>query len=203
MPRIAVIAAIAVVMTTAPVRSEDAAGVNSDPWEIAVHNAIERGAPDAAFAMVQHMHEVYNSTQGFGRRPANWWDKVSNVEHARHLPVPKLGHDYVFSTQRTPLSETRSSQGSSARPQPINAQGTPAQRARYDAVKAAVGDWPVTEADILSGYDPQLIARSYARFGHGAAEEPDRQQWMADQEQRAIANGINRSKPLMYPVRGR
>jgi hypothetical protein len=74
---------------------------------------------------------------------------------------------------------------------------------RYDAVKAAVGDWSVTEDDIRSGYDPQLIARSYARFGHGVAENPARQQWMADQEQRAIANDINRTKPLMYPVSGR
>jgi hypothetical protein len=74
---------------------------------------------------------------------------------------------------------------------------------RYDAVKAAVGDFLVTEDDIRSGYDPLLIARSYARFGHGVAENPARQQWMADQEQRAIANDINRTKPLVYPISGR
>jgi hypothetical protein len=50
---------------------------------------------------------------------------------------------------------------------------TSTDKARYDAVKTAVGDSPVTEDDIRSGYDPQLIARSYARFGHGVAENPD------------------------------
>jgi hypothetical protein len=34
-------------------------------------------------------------------------------------------------------------------------------------------------------------------------QESERQQWMADQEQRAIANEINRTKPLLYPVSGR
>jgi hypothetical protein len=51
-----------------------------------------------------------------------------------------------------------------------------------------------------------LEKRSYAIFPR-AALDPDenakREQWMADQEQRAIANDINRTKPLLYPVSGR
>ncbi len=49
-------------------------------------------------------------------------------------------------------------------------------------------------------YSPQLEARSRRMFP-GVSEERERQQWMADQEQRAIANEINRTKPLLYPVR--
>jgi hypothetical protein len=51
-------------------------------------------------------------------------------------------------------------------------------------------------------YSPQLEARSLRMFPW-ASQEQQRQQWMADQEQRAIANDINRSKSLLYPVSGR
>jgi hypothetical protein len=51
-------------------------------------------------------------------------------------------------------------------------------------------------------YSPQLEARSRKIFPD-VGREPERQQWMADQEQRAIANDINRSKALLYPVSGR
>jgi hypothetical protein len=47
-------------------------------------------------------------------------------------------------------------------------------------------------------YSPQLEARSLRMFPD---DEAKRQQWMADQEQRA--NEINRTKPLLYPVTGR
>jgi hypothetical protein len=50
----------------------------------------------------------------------------------------------------------------------------------------------------------QMQARANAMFGaFNAATQREKQQWLADQEQRAIANDINRSKPLMYPVSGR
>jgi hypothetical protein len=52
----------------------------------------------------------------------------------------------------------------------------------------------------LGAYSPQLEARSSRIFPD---DEAKRQQWMADQEQRAIANDINRTKPLLYPVGGR
>jgi hypothetical protein len=51
-------------------------------------------------------------------------------------------------------------------------------------------------------YSPQLEARSRKIFPD-VGRESERQQWMADQEQRAIANDINRSKALLYPVSGR
>jgi hypothetical protein len=58
--------------------------------------------------------------------------------------------------------------------------------------------------DDATGYSPQLEARANAIFGKGnIGNEPARQQWMADQEQRAIENEINRSKALFYPVGGR
>jgi hypothetical protein len=58
--------------------------------------------------------------------------------------------------------------------------------------------------DDATGYSPQLKARANAIFGKGnVGNESARQRWMADQEQRAIANEINRTKPLLYPVSGR
>ena len=51
-------------------------------------------------------------------------------------------------------------------------------------------------------YTRQLEARSLRMFPSGSQEQ-ERQQWMAAQEQQAIANEINRTKPLLYPVTGR
>jgi hypothetical protein len=51
-------------------------------------------------------------------------------------------------------------------------------------------------------YSPQLEARAFRMFP-SISQEQERQQWMADQEQRAIANEINRTKPLLYPASGR
>jgi len=51
-----------------------------------------------------------------------------------------------------------------------------------------------------TGYDEKMRARAASIFPD---DEAKRQQWMADQEQRAIANEINRTKPLLYPVSGR
>lgn len=48
-------------------------------------------------------------------------------------------------------------------------------------------------------YSEKLEARSHNMFGYNREEE--RQKWMAEQEQREIANEINRSKPLIYPAR--
>jgi hypothetical protein len=58
--------------------------------------------------------------------------------------------------------------------------------------------------DDATGYSPQLEARAHAIFGKGnVGNESARQRWMADKEQRAIENEINRSKALLYPVGGR
>jgi hypothetical protein len=52
-------------------------------------------------------------------------------------------------------------------------------------------------------FDPELEARADRMFGKGKVYDPARIQWMAGQEQRAIENDINRTKPLVYPVGGR
>jgi hypothetical protein len=49
-------------------------------------------------------------------------------------------------------------------------------------------------------YSPALEARSLRIFPW-ASQEEERQKWMAAQEQRLIANEINRTKPLIYPAR--
>jgi hypothetical protein len=51
-------------------------------------------------------------------------------------------------------------------------------------------------------YGQLLEARSRKIFPLNT-QEAERQQWMPDQEQRAIANDINRSKALLYPASGR
>jgi hypothetical protein len=50
--------------------------------------------------------------------------------------------------------------------------------------------------------DDELEYRS-RRIFPDFQNEPARQQWIVAQKQRAIANDINRTKPLMYPVNGR
>jgi hypothetical protein len=57
-------------------------------------------------------------------------------------------------------------------------------------------------ADVPTNYSAQLEARSMKIFP-SPSQEPQRQQWMADQEQKSIENEINRSKPLIFPVSGR
>ena len=53
---------------------------------------------------------------------------------------------------------------------------------------------------MMDTFDPNLVARGYAIFGHGIAENSERYKWMTEQEQRRIENEINRSKALIYPV---
>jgi len=50
------------------------------------------------------------------------------------------------------------------------------------------------------GYTPQAVERARLMF---PGDTQRQYQWLADQEQRAIANEINRTKPLVYPVSGR
>jgi hypothetical protein len=86
----------------------------------------------------------------------------------------------------------------------------PYQPSRSELQAAAQAQQPrssggaVRVDDDATGYSPQLEARANAIFGKGnVGNESARQRWMADQEQRAIANEINRTKPLLYPVSGR
>jgi hypothetical protein len=51
-------------------------------------------------------------------------------------------------------------------------------------------------------YSPQIEARGWRMFP-SADQNEERERWMTEQEQRAIANDINRAKPLLYPVSGR
>jgi hypothetical protein len=50
--------------------------------------------------------------------------------------------------------------------------------------------------------DDEIIYRSHRIFPD-FQNEPARQQWIVAQKQQAIANEINRTKPLIYPVNGR
>lgn len=50
--------------------------------------------------------------------------------------------------------------------------------------------------------DDEVIYRSHRIFPDGQNESA-RQQWIVAQKQRAIANEINRTKALIYPVNGR
>jgi hypothetical protein len=70
-----------------------------------------------------------------------------------------------------------------------------AQQANFQQTRPAYEPDP-------GAYSPKLEARSHRMFPW-ASQESERQQWMADQEQRAIANDINRTKPLFYTVNGR
>lgn len=54
----------------------------------------------------------------------------------------------------------------------------------------------------VGAYSPEIEARANRMFP-SMSQSQEREQWKADQEKRAIANEINRTKPLMYPVGGR
>jgi hypothetical protein len=54
----------------------------------------------------------------------------------------------------------------------------------------------------VGAYSPEIEMRAMRMFPW-SRQGQQREQWMADQEQRAIANEINRTKPLVYPVNGR
>jgi hypothetical protein len=86
--------------------------------------------------------------------------------------------------------------------QPQAADVTEGDQAAYPGHFDAHGHSLAARQPDLGEYSPQLEARSRKIFTT-SMQEAKRQQWMADQEQRAIANDINRSKPLMYPVIGR
>lgn len=57
---------------------------------------------------------------------------------------------------------------------------------RRAKLKQLLGDWPISDADMNSGYDPETIARGYARFGHGMSQNAERNEWMAQQEEKGL-----------------
>jgi hypothetical protein len=72
----------------------------------------------------------------------------------------------------------------------------------HDVTDDNIGPPPgrlVTPPD--TNYGPELEARAQRMFGLSQTRE--KEEWMADQEQRAIENKINRTKPLVYPVGAR
>ena len=95
-----------------------------------------------------------------------------------YVPLKGEGHAYVPLPLQTNIGKTPSS---------LNLSGDDNVRVPQPAPGA---------------YSPQLETRSLRMFPLGSQEQ-ERQQWMADQEQQAIANEINRTKPLQYPVIGR
>lgn len=76
-------------------------------------------------------------------------------------------------------------------PTQSGAQGTqggdkaPAGEDRVASLKKVMGDFPISQDDISSGYAPQTIAQGYARFGHGVGQTGERNEWMAAQEDKS------------------
>jgi hypothetical protein len=87
-------------------------------------------------------------------------------------------------------------------PQPYQTSRSELQEALQAQPQQPAGYRPPAYQSDPGAYSPQLEARSRKIF-QSVGEERQRQQWMADQEQRAIENEINRSKALLYPVGGR
>lgn len=56
---------------------------------------------------------------------------------------------------------------------------------RMAQLKKVMGDYPISQDDVNSGYDPDTIAKGYARFGHGIGQTSERNEWMAQQDEKA------------------
>jgi hypothetical protein len=114
-----------------------------------------------------------------------------------HLPINALA-------QMTPLKPTR----------PATA---PAEEFRWSAGTESMDELPGTGMVTWRAYQPPEFSgqltdeqrrekRSYAIFPRAhldADENAKREAWIAEQEQREIANRINASKPLLFPVNSR
>jgi hypothetical protein len=110
------------------------------------------------------------------------------MSHITTLSLAALMMSVIVLSPEAKAQQTNSATGSSS-------QSTNSHDVR-------TGSWPIPRMP-GTNHDPELEARAAARFGTGISQMGDREQWMAEQEQRAIENDINRSKPLMYPVSGR
>jgi hypothetical protein len=114
-------------------------------------------------------------------------------------PVPRVSRPHLFPPNKYQSAMMRPSDDSDAYVPPIpktNVGKTPSSLnlSGDDDIRAPQPD--------PGAYSPQIEARAWRMFP-SADQNEERERWMAEQEQRAIANDINRTKPLMYPVSGR
>jgi hypothetical protein len=102
-------------------------------------------------------------------------------------PKPQVTQPPVVATARPPVVEQETPRRSSP--------------TLIDLSKPPAGYVPRPYVPDPGAYSAKLEARALKIFGYNREEE--RQRWMAEQEQREIANQINASKPLLVPVNSR
>lgn len=121
----------------------------------------------------------------------NHWDRLMNQTVPATLRQIAEGRSMIVGPEpQAQAGKTASPAGETGGDQPAR----PGANQKSWSDQQAEGD--------QNGYGVELEKRSraiYPDVGH----EAERQQWMAAQKQRAIANDINRTKPLIYPVNGR
>jgi len=123
----------------------------------------------------------------------NHWDKLMNRTVPATLQMLSSGQMYIG-----PQAKPRARQDAS-----VSGPGGTETPSRGDPWTKAFEDEHGPER---TKFDPktddELLYRSHRIFPDGQNESA-RQQWIVAQKQQAIANEINRTKPLIYPVNGR
>jgi hypothetical protein len=131
----------------------------------------------------------------------NHWDRLMNQTVPATLQQIASGRSAIVNAgPQAPAGKTASSAGNTGGDEDD-------QTGKFDKnghyIGKPVKSWSDQQAEgDQNGFGVELEKRSraiYPDIGH----EAERQQWMAAQKQRAIANDINRTKPLIYPVNGR
>jgi hypothetical protein len=131
---------------------------------------------------------------------------AAGPEFCRRGPCP--GFEDNAALQRSMMSSKAPKPAGKAKasgpfpPQPYQPSRSELEAAALAQPQPPAGYRPPAYQPDPGAYSPQLEARARRLFP-GMLADRQRQLWMADQEQRAIENEINRSKALVYPVGGR
>jgi hypothetical protein len=128
------------------------------------------------------------------RGPCHGLADVAKLSRSTSPIAPKPKTSGPFPPQ--PYQHSRSQLQAAAPAEQQRPGGDPWAQAFEDAHSTT----PRTKFD--PNTDDELEYRSRRIFSD-FQNEPARQQWIAVQKQQAIANEINRTKPLIYPVTGR
>jgi hypothetical protein len=161
----------------------------------------EAKAQQVNLSQAQRQQAIFRQTQDAAMAAA------AGPEFCQRGPCP--GFENVVALHRSMMSSKAPKPVGKAKasgpfpPQPYQPSRSELQTAAQAQQRRSSGG-AVRVDDDATGYSPQLEARANAIFGKGnVGNESARQRWMADHEQQAIANEINRTKPLLYPVSGR
>jgi hypothetical protein len=166
-------------------------------------------AQQTNLSQVQRQRATFRQTQDAATAAA------AGHEFCPRTPCPGFTDNMAIQRSMLLMAPTLTGQAKTSGPWPPNPhQYTPSEREAM--ARAQTGDYapgiverheyqiPIYRGKLIPAQE--LEKRSYEIFPRAVLdvdENSKRVQWLVDQEQRAIANEINSTKPLIYPVSGR